>query len=118
MARKIMEKSLAAACGLWCGCCGHLGVDCRGCMKQKGHPFWSKPEDDGCGIYKCCIVDRKLEHCGVCADFPCGRIVEYRDAGHGYPRCVESLARRAQVGTETWLREEKEYWKDRPKLFS
>ena len=34
------KKDLAAACGLYCGYCEHLGPNCQGCGQVQGKPFY------------------------------------------------------------------------------
>lgn len=66
-----MEKS-TACCGCICNECGYYPDTCRGCAAIQGKPFWLEyTGDEKCGIYKCCIEERKLPHCGQCPELPC-----------------------------------------------
>jgi hypothetical protein len=53
-----------------------------------------------------------LEHCGLCADFPCETFLVLRDpslSDEEFERSLEkrksALRRRAEIGTENWLQE-------------
>lgn len=52
-------------CGIVCSeCPAKLNSECDGCVKIE-NPFWG-----GCDVKNCCQC-KDLEHCGLCADFPC-----------------------------------------------
>ena len=69
--------SLLAGCGGFCGeCANYLGDKqprCPGCAVVEGRPFWGE-----CGVYAC-FSSRRLEHCGLCGDFPCERLINQFD---------------------------------------
>ena len=52
--------------------------DCQGCNVTE-NPFWGV-----CDVKNCC-ESKKLEHCGLCADFPCEdlKMMSYDDSGQG-----------------------------------
>lgn len=53
-------------CGVCCNTCERKEkVNCKGCLEMQ-QPFWGGP----CGVKSCC-EEKKLDHCGECADFPC-----------------------------------------------
>lgn len=59
-------------CGILCGACEYREqMHCKGCV-YIDKPFWG----DRCPVKACC-EDRALEHCGVCADFPCGLLTQF-----------------------------------------
>jgi hypothetical protein len=107
-----MESALAAACGLYCGDCEHLGGRCGGCRRVRGKPFWA--EEYGvavCPLYGCCVEEKALEHCGLCEDLPCATFASLRDPSltdEQFERSLrerrESLMLRREIGTEAWLR--------------
>ncbi len=39
---------------------------CRGCRGDRS-VCWT----DDCAIYRCCVEERRLDNCSVCADFAC-----------------------------------------------
>jgi hypothetical protein len=104
---------LAAVCGIYCGDCQFLGKTCKGCAKVLGKPFWTSEMPSGaCPLYDCCVIRKKLEHCGLCDDFPCKTFLDLRDpnmSDEEFRKSLvtrhESLKRRARIGTEQWLAE-------------
>lgn len=53
-------------CGILCSECEFKEqMNCQGCTKIT-HPFWG----DACPV-KNCVEEKKLPHCGECAEFPC-----------------------------------------------
>jgi hypothetical protein len=45
---------------------------CSGCNAVEGKLFWTKYLNlDTCPIYNCCRNEKKLTHCGECAELPC-----------------------------------------------
>ncbi len=53
-------------CGVRCGSCERKEqVHCTGCIAME-KPFWGGE----CGVKSCC-EEKGLDHCGLCADFPC-----------------------------------------------
>ena len=115
------EINLAAVCGIYCGRCEYLDEMCKGCGAEKGKVFWTKSEEipwDTCPIWKCCIEERQLEHCGLCSDLPCDTYLELRDPNDPQAdlhkrECIESLKHRAEVGTTGWLEEQERLPKSR-----
>ncbi len=99
----MINSDWATVCGAYCGNCEELDA-CGGCKARVARM------DGGCEQYRCC-VERKLEHCGLCGDFPCERInvACSRVPADVYERnrdwVIRALRRRAQVGTRAWLRE-------------
>jgi hypothetical protein len=110
------EMHLAAVCGIYCGGCNYLDEMCKGCSAEKGKVFWTRSEEipwDTCPIWKCCAEQKRLEHCGLCPDFPCGTYLELQDpsdpeADLHKQQSIESLKHRTEVGTKKWLEEQEE----------
>ena len=66
-------------CGIVCNeCLYKLRKKCDGCAKIE-NPYWGV-----CDVKNCC-ESKKLEHCGICADFPREdlKIMSYDDSGEG-----------------------------------
>lgn len=109
------DKNLAPVCGLYCGTCECLATQCRGCGFVEGKPFWTtQMKIEVCPLYNCCINEKQLEHCGLCAEFPCETFTRLRDPSLSEEEAKKSLLerqsdlmRRKEIGTEKWL-EEKE----------
>lgn len=107
------DKSHAPACGLFCGDCGFLGNQCKGCGNEEGRPFWTAELPAKiCPIYDCCTNEKKLEHCGLCEELPCRTFLELRDPSmsdeefeNSMNSRKQALERRKAVGTPAWLAE-------------
>jgi hypothetical protein len=65
-----------------------------------------------CPLHDCCRNQKELEHCGLCADFPCKVFLELRDPTMSDEEFEKSLddrktaiKRRTLIGTNKWLLE-------------
>ena len=102
-----IKPEFAAVCGGFCGTCGFLGESCAGCLVQKGHMFWG-----ACERYRCCVEQKRLEHCGWCEEFPCHRFdwnpekLDEATFATNRERAISNLLRRREVGTEVSLEEQ------------
>jgi hypothetical protein len=104
---------LTSVCGIYCGGCKYLGEVCRGCSAEKGKVFWTKSDEiplDVCPLWKCCVDEKQLEHCGLCSEFSCKTYLDMKDpedpeADLHKQQNIESLRRRVEIGTEKWLEE-------------
>jgi hypothetical protein len=109
----MISISLAPVCGIYCGECQFLGKTCEGCGKIKGRPFWTAEMPTKiCPLFDCCVNQRKLEHCGLCDEFPCKTFLTLRDpslSDEEFRKSVtarhDALRERAKLGTEKWLEE-------------
>ena len=123
------SRELLGACGLYCGACYHYraslpegenllgeaarrgrdfeGFTCEGCRSDALYAHSGCAE---CEI-RACADDRGLDHCGLCAQFPCDRIEAFQSDGRTHHRAVlcqlEDLAAR---GAEVWLEEQSQRW--------
>jgi len=98
-----LKRRLAAVCGRYCGRCDAYQQDlCRGCGYQ-----WGQTRRGECALFRCCVGERGLEHCGLCVDFPCQLFLSHAPALE-VARCYRALCRRAEVGTVAWLEEQGE----------
>ena len=93
------RRKWAALCGKYCGDCPELSRGCLGCAYQLGLPL-----DTECKVFHCCAVERGLEHCGLCPDFPCQTFLSL-DSALQSARRYRALTRRAEIGTDAWLEE-------------
>lgn len=104
-----IKPEFAAVCGGFCGTCGFLGESCAGCLVQKGHMFWGT-----CERYRCCVEQKRLEHCSWCEEFPCHWFdwnpekLDEATFATNRERAISNLLRRREVGTEVWLEEQAE----------
>lgn len=60
--------------------------------------------DPDCAIRKC-AVDRELELCAYCQDFPCPKLTDF---SRRYPFILENSRRIKEIGLENWLKEQDE----------
>ena len=71
------EDLIFAGCGILCNDCEfHLGEKepyCPGCTLAKGEPFWGK-----CQLHQC-NIQKSVDHCGVCTEFPCEKFIDQYD---------------------------------------
>ena len=67
-----------SVCGIDCDTCKYKQENgCKGCRvcAPKGECVWG----GRCELYDC-AVEKKLEHCGLCGDFPCAKLKEWAEA--------------------------------------
>ena len=108
------DVNLAPPCGIYCGACEYLDVQCRGCGYQRGRPFWTSHMDiEVCPLYQCCLDRERVEHCGLCPEFPCPLFHQFRDpslseeeAERAVLERQDTLLRRIEIGTDAWLVEQ------------
>ncbi|HFD39216.1 MAG TPA: DUF3795 domain-containing protein [Anaerolineae bacterium] len=96
-----LQRRLAAVCGRNCAQCDDFQAGhCRGCGYQLGQT----PQGE-CAVFVCCVVERGLEHCGLCVDFPCQLFLSLAPPLE-VNRRYRALCRRAAIGTDAWLQTE------------
>ena len=55
-------------CGFYCGSCpSYRSLLCRGCIKE--HKM-------GDCFTRDCVIEKELQFCGECSQFPCGTILQ------------------------------------------
>lgn len=84
---------LESRCGKLCGeCAEREEFGCAGCRETPlGEEYWGEE----CEIKECC-QDKEHEHCGLCKEFPCQRLVDISydpDTGDGGERLVNCKSR-------------------------
>ncbi len=97
-----VDNDLASPCGLYCGECLYFNKPCKGCVPSDGKPSWGK-----CETYAC-TVEKGVEHCGHCGDFPCKLFLNQYSRQLGPWRVyykAGQLVYRKKIGTESWVRE-------------
>ena len=116
------KKELAAPCGLYCGVCGvyvahkdnnlklkerlttvfNVGIDglkCKGCLSNELFEHCKT-----CQI-KSCTIEKGIEGCHQCDDFPCPFIDNIRmDIARKV--VLRSVPARRKLGTNQWMEEE------------
>lgn len=120
---------LLAACGLYCGACYHYrasfydsgrlsaeaarrgrdveGFTCRGCRSGALYIH------DGCARcdIRACADEKGIPHCGLCAEFPCGRLRAFQTDGRVHHlEILTQLERLREAGPERWLAGQARRW--------
>ncbi|MFB0559615.1 MAG: DUF3795 domain-containing protein [Candidatus Lokiarchaeia archaeon] len=112
----MLDKKLATICGLSCGKCEYYKEKCVGCEYLEGKPFWIEfMKVEVCPLYGCCVYGKRLEHCGVCDEFPCRTFLEMElsepsmspeQAKQSALKRKNALIRRNKIGLLKWLEEQ------------
>jgi hypothetical protein len=96
----IDQRRYAAVCGACClSCAPAVAGQCRGCAYELGRT----PHGE-CAIFQCALVIHGVEHCGLCAEFPCALYHSLIDVVE-LPRRIAALERRRDIGTDAWIEE-------------
>lgn len=97
-----IEVAPAAYCGRYCGrCLCFIEGTCDGCRSDLGSR-WGR-----CAVHSCAMA-RGFEHCGLCHDLPCRKLLEVNSVfGRSKGALTRSLRERAQAGTCEWVRRQK-----------
>jgi hypothetical protein len=68
-------------CGCECGECAYLlNSQCAGCEAIKGKAWWTRHiGEDVCPVYHCAVLEKKIGHCGRCAELPCRLYYDLKD---------------------------------------
>lgn len=110
---KIDDNKLAAPCGLYCGACIDYLVykNCHGCGCNCGTCAASE-HHKRCGVYKCCVEQKGHETCRECKELACSKLIQfcYNPVWLYHLSVIENLRRQKAIGTEKWLKEQKETW--------
>ena len=121
------DKKTAAVCGLFCPSCTlYIGtqedperlkfmaaalklpveeVRCGGCRSEV-RSFFCR---DLCKMYKC-AVEKGLEFCGSCAEYPCQELKDFQCAMPHRIELWSSLERIRKAGPEQWYAEMLEHY--------
>lgn len=122
-------SKLLGACGLYCGACYHYrasfytserlsqeaarrrrdlqGFTCQGCRSDK---LYIHAGCSQCEI-RFCTDERDIPHCGLCPEFPCGRMKAFQSDGRVHHRDILSqLESLCLIGVDQWLVEQAQRW--------
>lgn len=98
------ELRLVAPCGLYCGeCLGFQRGTCEGCRSGRGECLKYRKR---CGIFDCCIIEKKFDLCGECDQFPCEKFKEFFETPAWHKEVIGNLKRIKEVGVKVWLKEQ------------
>ncbi|MDQ7820823.1 MAG: DUF3795 domain-containing protein [Armatimonadota bacterium] len=66
-----------------------------------------------CPVYSC-AKEHRVEHCGLCPEFPCLLLVHFAAQSRGDDIRIFSAARRAELGDEVWAAwaRQQRMWRD------
>lgn len=94
-------------CGGYCKNCVVYKKACAGCVETNGKPFHlKKAGKDVCPVWQC-AKERKVEHCGICDEFPCDKFLNWYDPKRGVITVLRRaglLALRKKIGTAAWVK--------------
>ena len=92
-------------CGVYCENCIVYKKTCKGCVETRGKPFYLKRENkDECAVWSCAYI-RKVEHCGVCDEFPSEVFLDCYSRRRGITTVLRRaglLALRRKIGDNAW----------------
>ncbi|KPK70022.1 hypothetical protein AMJ82_04235 [candidate division TA06 bacterium SM23_40] len=120
-----MELRYDSYCGLYCGACPVLRANRDGRVEEVAGEWKMKPEDlrchgcktetlssfcTSCDIKKC-AEDEDVEFCFDCSEFPCKRLVAFKDDECAHHSIVlKNLEAIRERGLDDWLAEQKSRW--------
>jgi len=121
---ELAEADLRGYCGLYCGACDALLATARG-EEEALARAWGRPPKDvrcwgcraeltaaccrSCDIRRC-ARQRTLDHCGLCASFPCQQLRAFAEAPPHHCDGIANLERMKRVGRRQWLEEQHHRW--------
>lgn len=112
-------------CGLYCGACDVLLVNERGTVEEAAKKWDMNPEEilcHGCksdvtAIYcktcdmRECAEDKKVDFCFQCAEYPCDRLVAFKNDEYPHHSVVlKNLETIQEKGVLKWLDEQGTRW--------
>lgn len=112
-------------CGLYCGACAVLIANREGILEESAQEWEMDPEDlkcHGCksrtmAIYcktcdiRQCAEDNQVDFCFQCTEYPCTRLVEFRNDECPHHSVVfQNLETIQKKGVQKWLEEQESRW--------
>ena len=120
-----MEYRYDTHCGLYCGACAVLLANQQDRLRHAAAEWEMQTEQLRCGgcksdthcVYcvdceiKRCAEGKQVEFCVECAEYPCPRIVAFRNDRHPHHSIVlHNLEAIRTLGMARWLATRKERW--------
>ena len=94
-------------CGAYCKNCIAYKDICEGCVETGGKPYYSERLNrDVCPVWAC-AERRKIEHCGLCEEFPSDEFLDCYSRRRGIITVLRRaglLALRKKIGDDAWKR--------------
>ena len=111
----------AAYCGLYCGACCSMITHEKEQKVESALEMRTKPDElpcQGCDAdyqSRCAFVICNREHgsssCAFCPEFPCARLLKFKDEEWEHHRSVlDNLHRIKEIGIEAWVEEQQRLW--------
>lgn len=112
-------------CGLYCGGCAILLANREGTVEEIARAEGVQPEElrcHGCKTevvatfctdcyMKECAERRGIEFCIECDEYPCERLVAFKEDKYPHHSVVlKNLERMREIGLQPWLSEQKSRW--------
>lgn len=87
-------------------------AQCTGCRNEKGTMAFLNMTEP-CSVYRC-ILEKDLDFCCDCSDFPCDHLHPYADKASGFPHNTKvfNLCLIKKMGLEAWAAEKAKSVKD------
>jgi len=99
----MVEELKIPPCGAYCDNCVVYKKQCAGCIETNGKPFYIKDSGkDICPLWECAI-EHKVEHCGLCKEFPSDKFLNWYDPERGIVTALRRaglLTLRKKIGTD------------------
>lgn len=120
-----MDFRYDSYCGLYCGACDTLQankegrvnelalarkrkldeVSCHGCKTTVNAIFCRN-----CAI-RSCAMNKKVEYCFQCHDYPCQKLVDFRQDRYSHHSVIlQNLEMIQRLGVENWLSAQEKRW--------
>ncbi len=113
-------------CGLYCGACDTLQANREGRINELAKTWNRKPDELSCHgckttvnavfcgncAIRSCAINKKVEYCFQCHDYPCQRLVDFRQDRHPHHSIIlHNLEMIQKSGVENWLIEQEKRWR-------
>jgi hypothetical protein len=112
--RKAPTQLKYPPCGALCEICRDFKANrCKRCTKTKGRPWFLKfTKFEICPIYQC-TIQKKIEKCIDCKEFPCKTFLEWYSKRVGFFKSslarIGSLFLRKKLGEGKWKKTLEKY---------
>ena len=120
-----MEYRYDSPCGIYCGACGTLHAFREGTLEEQAKLVDEDPADLQCAgcktnvtavyctgcYFRDCARDKGIEFCFECENYPCDRLVAFRnDKWPHHSSVLKNLETIRRDGVDAWLKEQAKRW--------